>query len=79
MSMLSDELTRAYDAHMTADIMAGRRVAGAVLYASNAARIMQRVAGVIIDALRSVADTPAGACDLTLLLMPTIFARTGDT
>lgn len=40
--MLSDELTRAYDAHMTADIMAGHAPAGAVLYASNAARIMQR-------------------------------------
>lgn len=40
--MTHDELARAYDAHMTADIMAGRRVAGAILYASNAARIMQR-------------------------------------
>jgi hypothetical protein len=43
------------------------------------AKKWQRVAGVIIDTLRSVADTPAGVCDLTLLLMPTIFARTGDT
>jgi hypothetical protein len=42
MSTLHDELARAYDAHMTADIMTGRRVAGAILYASHAARIMQR-------------------------------------